>query len=113
MRELGVLPGPWQRAGVSASWASDAQQWQDSGGVAGVAAQRGGDVAVTVPPQDADGEVAQAGHGPGGIAGAGLGGVLGEGDIADVVQRLDAPVTPDPVSQAGRAGLGGGELVTA
>jgi hypothetical protein len=62
---------------------------QDPGGVAGVAAQRGGNVAVPVPPQDADGEVAQAGHGPEGGAGADLGGVLGEGDIADVVQRLD------------------------
>jgi hypothetical protein len=35
--------------------------------------------------------------------------VLGEGGIAEVVQRLDAPVTPDPVGQAGGAGLGGGE----
>jgi hypothetical protein len=42
--------------------------------------------------QDADGEVAQAGHGPGGGAGAGLGGVLGEGGVAEVVQRLDAPM---------------------
>ena len=54
--------------GVSGSWARDAEQWRDSGGVAGVAAQRGGDVAVTVPPQDADGEVAQqAGHGAGAV----------------------------------------------
>ena len=58
--------------------------------MAGVVAQGGGDVAVAVPPQDADGEVAQAGHGPRGGAGADLAGVLGEGDIADVVQRLDA-----------------------
>jgi hypothetical protein len=39
----------------------------------------------------------------------GLGGVLGEGDIADVVQRLDAPVPSDPVGQARGMGLGGGE----
>jgi hypothetical protein len=45
-----------------------------------------------------------------GGAGAGLGGVLGEGDIAEVVQRLDAPVPPEPVGQAGGAGLGGGEV---
>jgi hypothetical protein len=70
--------------------------------VAGVAAQRGGDVAVTVPPQDADGEVAQAGHGPWGVAGADLGGVLGKGGVAEVVQRLDAPVTR--IQSARRAG---------
>ena len=59
--------------------------------------------------QKADGKVAQAGHGTRGGAGADLGGILGEGDIAEVVQRLDAPVAPDPVGQAGGAGLGGGE----
>ena len=37
-------------------------------------------------------------------------GVLGEGDIAEVVQRLDTPVSPDPVGQAGRVSLGGGEV---
>ena len=68
---------------------------------------------MAVPPQDGDGEVAQAGHGSWAVAGAGLGGVLGEGDIADVVQRLDAPVAPDPVGQAGGAGLGAVRLVTA
>ena len=98
---------------MAVSWAGDAKQWQDSSRVAGVAAQRGGDVAVTVPPQDADGEIAQAGHGAGGGAGPDLGGVLGEGGVAEVVQRLDAPVAPDPVGQAGRAGLGGGEAGTA
>jgi hypothetical protein len=40
--------------------------------------------------EDANGEVAQTGHGAGGGAGADLGGVLGEGDIADVVQRLES-----------------------
>jgi hypothetical protein len=38
---------------VSVSRACDAEQWQDSGGVA---AQRGGDVAVAVGVQDADGQ---------------------------------------------------------
>jgi hypothetical protein len=42
-----------------------------------------------------------------GVGGAELGGVLGEGDIADVVQRLDAPVAADVVGQAGGACLGG------
>src|SRR6266511_176947 len=95
---------------MTGSRACDAEEWQDSGGVAGVAAQRGGDVAVAAGVEDADGEVAQAGHGPGGVAGADLGGVLGEGGVADVVQRLDAPVAADPVGQAGGVGLGGGEV---
>jgi hypothetical protein len=43
-----------------------------------------------VLPQDADGEVAQAGHGAGRGAGAELVGVLGEGDVADVVQRFES-----------------------
>jgi hypothetical protein len=73
------------------SWARDAEEGQGSGGVAGVAAQGGGDVASAVEAQDRDGEVAQAGHGPGGGVGADLGGVLGVGGVADVVQRLDAP----------------------
>src|SRR5215216_2287573 len=93
-----------QSAGVSGSRAGDAEQGQDSGGVAGVAAQGGGDVAVAAGAQDADGEVAQAGHGPWRGAGAELVGVLGEGDVADVVQRLDAPVAAHVVGQAGGAG---------
>src|SRR6266508_432216 len=106
----GDWPGPRQSAGLAGSRACDAEEWQDSGGVAGVAAQRGGDVAVAVGVEDADGEVAQAGHGVWGVAGADLGGVLGEGGVADVVQRLDAPVASDPVGQAGGVGLGGGEV---
>jgi len=35
--------------------ACGAKQWQDSGGIARVAAQRGGDVALAVLPEDADG----------------------------------------------------------
>jgi hypothetical protein len=49
--------GLGQRAGVSGSRAGDAEQWQEAGGVAGVAAQGGGDVAVAVGVEDADGEV--------------------------------------------------------
>src|SRR5829696_3176175 len=88
---------------------ADAEEGEGAGGVTGVVAQGGGDVASAVEAQDRDGEVAQAGHGPRGGAGADLGGILGKGDIADVVQRLDAPVPSDPVGQAGGAGLGGGE----
>jgi hypothetical protein len=45
----------------------------------------------------------------GGVAGADLGGVLGEGGVADVVQRLDIPVPAYVVGEVGGAGLGGGE----
>jgi hypothetical protein len=38
-------------------------------------------------------------------AGADLAGVLGEGDIAEVVQRLDRPVVAQQVGQPGGAGL--------
>ena len=69
--------------------ACDAEQCQEVGGVA---ARRSGDGVAAVETQDADGEVAQAGHGPGSVAGADLAGVLGEGRVADVVQRLDAPM---------------------
>jgi hypothetical protein len=53
--------------------------------------------------------VAQADHRAGGVAGPCLGGVLDEGDIADVLQRLDPPVAAHVVGQAGQAGLGVGE----
>jgi hypothetical protein len=36
----------------------------------------------------------------------GLGGVLGVGGVADVVQRLDRPVPADGVGEAGGAGVG-------
>ena len=77
--------------------ACDAEQCQEVGGVAGLAARRSGDGVAAVETQDADGEVAQAGHGPGSVAGADLVGVLGEGGVADVVQRLDAPIPSDLV----------------
>jgi hypothetical protein len=60
---------------------------------------------VAAQAQDADGEVAQAGHGPRGGVGADLAGVLGEGDIADVMQRLDAPVPFELVVERGLVGL--------
>ena len=82
---------------------ADAEECERAGGVTGVVAQGGGDVAVAAGAEDPDGEVAQAGHGPRCVAGADLGGVLGKGDIADVVQRLDAPVTR--IQSARRAGL--------
>ena len=37
-------------------------------------------------------------------------GVLGEGEVADVVQRSDGPVAADVVGQVRGAGLAGGEV---
>jgi hypothetical protein len=59
-------------------------------------AQGGGEVDRHSTPMARLREVAMT-PGP---AGADLGGVLGEGDVAEVVQRLDAPVPPDEVSEA-------------
>ena len=52
--------GLGKMAACLASRAGDAGEGRQAGGVAGVAARRGGDVAVPAPSQDADGEVAQA-----------------------------------------------------
>jgi hypothetical protein len=70
-----------------------------------VAAQRGGDVDRPRPAEHPDDPVAQGRHDVGSGAGADLGAVLGEGGVADVVQRLDRPV---PAQQVGEAG--GGDL---
>jgi hypothetical protein len=58
---------------------------------------------------DADGGVAQGGHDLGAVAGAGLGGVFAVGDVADVVQGLDAPVAADPPVEVSGGGLGDGQ----
>ena len=88
-----------------ASCVGDSEGGQGSVWVAGVAAQRGGEVDRPGPAEHADDQVAQAGHDLGPPSGADLGGVLGEGDIAEVVQRLDGPVPAQQVGQPGRAGL--------
>ena len=54
------------KCGNVGSWGCDAEEDEGSGGVAGVVTQGGGDVAVAVETQDADGEVAQARHSLGG-----------------------------------------------
>jgi hypothetical protein len=65
----------------------------------------GGDGDQTRPAQHADDQVAQ-GRRSG--AGAELGGVLGEGGVAEVVQRLDRPVPAQRVGEPGGAGQSGG-----
>ncbi|GAA2459677.1 hypothetical protein GCM10010405_49860 [Streptomyces macrosporus] len=71
--------------------------------VAGGVAEGDSGVGAAVLAVDADGEVAQAGHGPGQVPGTALGTALADGPVSDVVQQvLDVPVVPDP----------GGELLT-
>src|SRR5215211_3406306 len=94
---------------MSVSSEADPEGGEGSAGVAGVAAQRGGDVDRPRPTELADDQVAQGRHDVWGGAGADLGAVLGEGGVADVVQRLDRPVPPDEVGKSGGAGLGVGE----
>ena len=63
---------------------------------------------VSGEAQDADGEVAQAGHDMGSVAGAYLGEVFSEGDVADPVQLvLDLPVPADPAGELGGLSLPG------
>src|SRR4030095_1771680 len=87
----------------------DAEGGQGSVWVAGVAAQRGGDVDRSGAAEDADDQVAEGRHDAGAAAGAQLRGVLAEGGVADVMQRLDRPVSPDEVGQPGGAGQLEGE----
>ena len=50
---------------------------------------------------------------PGRVAGAALGGVLGEGDVAEVVQRLDVPVAAPAVREGAGWAWAAVRLVTA
>ena len=83
----------------------DAEGGQGSVWVAGVAAQRGGGVDRPRLVQHPDDQVAQRRHDVRAAAAADLGGVLGEGYVAEVVQRLDGPVPAQQGGQPGRAGL--------
>jgi hypothetical protein len=79
-----------------------------------VLAEGGAEVDRPGAAERANDQVAQAGHDLRAISGAQTGGVLGEGQIPDVVQAiLDRPVPPDELGEPGGAGLGEGVLVTA
>ena len=106
-RRQGLLGGRGRWRLVSSSRQAESEGGQDPGGVAGVVAAGGGDAGVAAGLEDADGEVAQGGHGLGAAAGADLGGVFAVGDVADVVQGLDAPVAADPGGELGGGGLAG------
>src|SRR3954468_18826894 len=79
------------------------------GGAGGVAAG-GGDVGGSGEAVTADREVAQHGHDGGAGAGADLGQVFGEGDVADPVQPvLHVPVPADDVGELLGADVGEAE----
>jgi hypothetical protein len=59
--------------------------------------------------QDSDDEVAPGGHHAGHVASPQLGGVLGEGGVADMVQGLDFAVVADELGELGRGGLLSGQ----
>jgi hypothetical protein len=90
---------------MSVSSGADPGGGEGSAWVAAVAAQGGGEVDRPRLAEHADGQGAQGRLDMGGRAGADLGGVFGEGDIAQVLQRLDGPVPAQQVGQAGGAGL--------
>jgi hypothetical protein len=95
---------------MSISSEGDAEGGQGPGGVAGMVAQRGGEVDRPGPAEHADDEVAQAGHDLRAGPGPDPGGVLGEGHVADVVQAvLDRPMPTQQVGEPGGAGLGVGQ----
>jgi hypothetical protein len=75
-----------------------------------VVAEGGGEVDWSGAAQRADDQVAKARHDLRAGPGAQLGGVLGEGGVAEVVQAvLDRPVPAEVVGEPGRAGLLGAD----
>jgi len=69
-----------------------------------------GDVGGAVYPQDAEGEVAERGHGAGAGVGADLGAVFVVGDLAHPVQAVFyGPVAADPGCEVGCGDLFGGQ----
>jgi len=86
---------------------AQSEGFEGPGGVPGRGACRRRRCWCARPFQDADGQVAQGGHGLGSAAGADLGGVFAVADVAEVVQGLDLPVAADPGGGLGRGCLVG------
>jgi hypothetical protein len=79
--------------------------------VAADVAAGGGDVGCAGESVQADGEIAQSAHYGGTGAGADLGMILGEDDVADPVQAvLDAPVPADRLGEVIGADLVPGQV---
>ena len=83
--------------------------WRGIGRVTGVVTEGSSEVDRPGAAEHTNDEVAQGRHDMRAAAAADLGGVLGIGDIADVVQRLDGPVAAQQIGEAGGAGLDVGE----
>jgi hypothetical protein len=66
-------------------------------------AQGGGDAGFPGQAQDGDGQVAQAGHHAGAVAGADLGAVLVVGDVADLLWGSDGHKWDITTNHPGRA----------
>src|SRR3954454_8144423 len=69
----------------------------------------GGDVGPADQAQQADRQAAQGGHDPRGGSGADPGGVLGVGDVADLVDGLGFPLAADQGGEFGGGGVVRGE----
>lgn len=78
---------------------------EGAGLVPGCPAEAGGDVADADETEGSDCEVSVGRHRLGCVPAPQLGGVLGEGDVSDVVQSLDRPVPADQLGDPGGRGL--------
>jgi hypothetical protein len=91
----------------------DPECGEGSGGVTGVVTEGSSEVDRPGAAEHTNDEVAQGRHDVRAAAAADLGGVLGIGDIADVVQRLDGPVPAQQIGEAGGPAWTWVRLVTA
>jgi hypothetical protein len=99
-----IQPGLGSSVVVSGSSEADSEGGEGSAWVAGVAAQGGSEVDRPRPAEHPSREVAQDRHDVWRGAGADLGGVFTEADVADVAQRLDLSMPAQQVSKPGGAG---------
>jgi hypothetical protein len=87
---------------------SGAEQGERAGAFPGRVAQPGGDVGLAGQLQQANRQVAQAGHHLLAVPGTDLGAVLVEGDIANSARTiLDLPLPADQHAQTGGVGTAG------
>ncbi|MEU8588397.1 hypothetical protein AB0C59_15575 [Streptomyces sp. NPDC048664] len=82
-------------------------------GATRVVPEPGGDVLHAAELESADGEITPGRQRAWSVAGSQMGGVLGKGRVADVVQRLDLPVVPDQSCKLSGVACSGVRLVTA